>query len=216
MRVSLTAGLIALSLASTLATSLAGDGALAAEGNATAGAPLYAPCSACHGAEGEGKAALNAPRLQGLAPWYLVRQIKNFKDGLRGADNRDTFGAQMRPMAMTLQNDKAIADVVAHVRTLTAAEPAATVEGNLESGKAAYAVCAACHGARGEGNPVLNAPRLAGQADWYLATQLKNFKAGVRGKHKKDAPGAQMWPMAMTLATDEAIADVVAYIATLR
>ncbi|MEL7450667.1 MAG: c-type cytochrome [Pseudomonadota bacterium] len=213
MRVSLTAGLLALTMTSALACAAA----CAGEGDASAGAPLYAPCSACHGAGGEGNAALRAPRLQGLAPWYVVRQLKNFKDGLRGADERDTYGAQMRPMAMTLKNDTAIADVAAHVVTLTTAEPAAaTVEGNLASGKAAYAVCAACHGARGEGNEVLNAPRLAGQADWYLATQLKNFKAGVRGKHKQDAPGAQMWPMAMTLATDEAIADVVAYIATLR
>jgi hypothetical protein len=30
----------------------------------------------------------------------------------------DTTGAQMRPMAMTLANDQAVADVVAYIKTL--------------------------------------------------------------------------------------------------
>ncbi|HET9025867.1 MAG TPA: c-type cytochrome, partial [Burkholderiaceae bacterium] len=36
------------------------------------------------------------------------------------------------------------------------------------AGQALYAVCAACHGAEGEGNPAMNAPKLAGQGPWYL------------------------------------------------
>ena len=42
-------------------------------------------------------------------------------------------------------------------------------------GQAQYAVCAACHGAQGEGNQMLNAPRLAGQGAWYIARQLDHF-----------------------------------------
>ena len=61
------------------------------------------------------------------------------------------------------------------------ARPAADVA----AGAAAYAVCAACHGANAEGNQSLNAPKLAGQPGWYLARQVHNFKQGLRG----GAPG---------------------------
>ena len=50
--------------------------------------------------------------------------------------------------------------------------------GDATKGKAAYAVCAACHGANGMGNKALNAPRIAGQEPWYLERQLKNYKEG--------------------------------------
>ena len=39
--------------------------------------------------------------------------------------------------------------------------------GDATKGKAAYAVCAACHGANGMGNKALNAPKIAGQEPWY-------------------------------------------------
>ena len=50
--------------------------------------------------------------------------------------------------------------------------------GDATKGKAAYAVCAACHGANGMGNKALNAPRIAGQEPWYLERQLNNYKKG--------------------------------------
>ena len=75
-------------------------------------------------------------------------------------------------------------------------------------------MCAACHGAQGEGNPALNAPKLAGQGDWYLKRQLQYFKSGARGAHEKDTFGKMMAPMAATLADEAAIDNVVAYIKT--
>lgn len=86
---------------------------------------------------------------------------------------------------------------------------------DTKAGKAKYAVCIACHGVRAEGNKGLNGPALAGLQDWYLERQLKNFKEGIRGTHKDDIYGNQMRPMAMTLASDKDIKDVVAYIKTL-
>jgi cytochrome c oxidase subunit 2 len=62
----------------------------------------------------------------------------------------------------------------------------------------------------------MNAPALAGQADFYLVTQLKNFKTGVRGAHAEDVFGKQMAPMAMMLPDETAINNVVAYINTLK
>jgi cytochrome c oxidase subunit 2 len=122
----------------------------------------------------------------------------------------------MRPMAQTLADDAAVANVVAYIATLQPAAPAATVQGDAAAGKTAYATCAACHGANGEGNQALNAPPLAGQHDWYIVRQLVNFKAGLRGAAAADTFGAQMRPMAATLADEAAINNVAAYLATLK
>ena len=89
-----------------------------AAGDAAKGKTFYATCLACHGANGEGNKALNAPRLAGQEEWYVVRQLKNFKDGIRGADSNDIYGQQMRPMAQILPDDQAIADVAAYIATL--------------------------------------------------------------------------------------------------
>jgi hypothetical protein len=56
---------------------------------------------------------------------------------------------------------------------------------------------------------------LVGQNDWYLVTQLKNFKAGYRGSHADDKFGAQMIPMVGALIDQVAIENVVTYINTL-
>ena len=84
------------------------------------------------------------------------------------------------------------------------------------AGQVLYPVCSACHGAQGEGNETLNAPRLAGQQGWYLKRQLQNFRSGLRGSDASDTFGAQMAPMAAVLVDDAAIDNVVAYIASLE
>lgn len=88
-------------------------------GNAEAGKALYATCAACHGPDGKGMEALNAPPIAQLDDWYLATQIHKFKSGVRGANPKDVTGAQMRPMAATLKDDQAVADVVAHLRSLS-------------------------------------------------------------------------------------------------
>ncbi|MGQ9424474.1 c-type cytochrome [Gilvimarinus sp. F26214L] len=86
---------------------------------------------------------------------------------------------------------------------------------NLQAGQAHYAICASCHGANGEGNESLNAPKLAGQQGWYLKRQLGYYRNGIRGVHEDDVYGKQMAPMAATLTNQEAIDNVVAYIESL-
>jgi cytochrome c553 len=83
------------------------------------GGQLYArSCAPCHGDQGEGVPVLNAPRLAGMEPWYIVRQLRNFSSGARGADPADTFGRQMRVIATTLGGDGEIEDVAAYVATM--------------------------------------------------------------------------------------------------
>jgi cytochrome c oxidase subunit 2 len=186
-----------------------------APGDAAAGKVAYAVCTACHGAQGEGNLALNAPKLSGQGAWYLERQLKHFKQGARGTHDKDVYGKMMAPMAATLADDAAIADVAAYIGTLPDAPVAATIQGSANNGRQRFATCAACHGADGRGIAATNAPRLKGMSDWYLATQLKNFRDGVRGGHAQDLYGAQMALMARMLTEDAAISDIVAYINTL-
>lgn len=86
-----------------------------AEGDAKRGEKLFQICSTCHGEDARGKPANQAPQLAGQYSWYLIRQLKNFKAGIRGSDPRDQYGAMMRPMAATLQTDQDIEDVVAYI-----------------------------------------------------------------------------------------------------
>ncbi|MGH8706715.1 MAG: c-type cytochrome [Burkholderiales bacterium] len=190
--------------------------ALAAGGSAASGKALYAVCAACHGAQGEGNAALHAPKLAGQSAWYLERQLRSYKQGARGTHEKDVFGKTMAPMAATLADDAAIADVVAYIGTLPDQPAPATVAGRLDKGRADYVTCAVCHGREGRGLQATNAPALAGMSDWYLVTQLKNFKHGIRGSHAKDMYGPQMASMTGMLTDDQAIDDVVAYVNTLR
>ncbi len=185
-------------------------------GDPAAGKALYAICATCHGQNGEGMKAVNGPAIAGQEEWYLVRQLKNFKAGVRGADPKDVFGMQMRPMAMTLANDKAIEDVAAYISSLTPIKPKDTLGGNAAKGKALFTICSTCHGPKGEGMQAMGGPKVYIQQDWYLERQLKNFKAGIRGTNPKDTFGMQMRPMAMTLADDQAIKDVIAYMLTLH
>jgi cytochrome c553 len=104
-------------LAIAALVTLSSAGALAA-GDAERGKTLYATCGACHGPNGEGMEALNAPKLAGQEEWYLVRQLQNFKAGVRGNNPRDTYGMQMAPMAQTLPDDQAMQDVAAYIKTL--------------------------------------------------------------------------------------------------
>ncbi len=180
------------------------------------GKQLYANCVACHQADGSGYKLLNAPAIAGLSEKYVAAQIAKFKEGHRGGDPRDASGLQMRPMASLLTSEADIAAVAKYVASLESKPTEATIEGgNAEKGKALFMTCQACHGADAAGNDLLNAPSLRNQHDWYLVAQLHKFKDGVRGSNPQDVTGSQMRPMAMTLADDQAVKDVVAYIHSL-
>jgi cytochrome c553 len=82
------------------------------------GAELYEGCVLCHGADGMGKHATNAPRYVGMSDWYLVRQLKNFQTGIRGSHPEDKYGEQMGFMSKQLYGDESINDVVAYINSL--------------------------------------------------------------------------------------------------
>jgi cytochrome c oxidase subunit 2 len=75
-------------------------------------------CSACHGSNGLGNETLGAPRLAGLPAAYLARQLAAFKSGLRGAQDGDKLGAQMRAITAMLPDARTEQDVVAYAAAL--------------------------------------------------------------------------------------------------
>lgn len=186
-------------------------------GDPQQGQAMYAVCAACHGANGEGNVALNAPKLAGQEAWYTRRQIAYFKSGVRGSQPGDTYGPQMAPMAATLATDALVSNVAAYIESMPDVAVAETVAGNVDVGRALFEpTCGICHSAEGEGIWAVNAPKLAGMSDWYLVRQLQYFKSGARGAHPGDEYGFQMTSMVTALKDDSAINDVVAYINTLK
>ncbi|TMA30791.1 MAG: cytochrome c [Deltaproteobacteria bacterium] len=180
------------------------------------GEQLFALCAQCHGDNGGGNPETLAPAIGGLPAWFVTGQLQKFRSGGRGTHFDDISGMRMRPMSMWLRSDEDVANVAAYVSSLAKVNPAPTLAGGSpETGKQKYVLCIACHGMNGEGNQALNAPPLAGGSDWYQLTSLQKFKAGVRGTNPKDTTGMLMRPMSMTLADDQAMLDVIAYIQTL-
>jgi cytochrome c553 len=172
-------------------------------------------CLLCHGANANGNYGIRAPKLSGMEGWYLTRQLENFAAGIRGTAADDAPGHEMMPVGWRLRQENALADAVAFIATLESQKPAATLSGDVAKGRKHYEACAACHGARGEGNAALQAPALAARSDWYLVAQLRNFRSGIRGADARDTLGAQMRAISGTLPDEQAITDVVAYINTL-
>jgi cytochrome c553 len=80
----------------------------------------------------------------------------------------------------------------------------------------AVAPCVICHGASGEGNPALDAPRIGGLDAKYLARQLQNFRTSVRGGSDADKHGTTMRAIAITFDDDEVVADLATYFSQLQ
>lgn len=197
-------------------TTLVSMGSSDAYANATRARAVYKTCAPCHGDNGEGKAEIAAPAIAGLPEWYLKAQLEKFRAGVRGLHPKDDAGQRMRPLSRTLTREEDVQIVSAYVAEMKRTPTARTVHGNVVKGEEAYKVCIACHGADAAGNKDLNAPPLKGINDWYMLTQLKNFKNKVRGANPSiDATGATMAPMAAIL-DDESMKDVVTYINALQ
>ena len=172
-------------------------------------------CTVCHGIQMGGNSVIHAPRLSGMDSWYIERQLQSFKSGWRGMHDDDTYGQEMRPMAAIL-SDKDIAAVSKYVSEVSSAAPQPIVDGDASRGRTLYTSCAACHGADASGNEALASPALTGLNDWYLLTQLENFKSGIRGSNPADTYGMQMRASAALLVDEQAMKDVVRYISSMQ
>jgi cytochrome c553 len=171
-------------------------------------APGIRYCVTCHGVDGRGNEAVRAPKLAGMARWYLERQLAGFQLGYRGSHRDDLDGKEMRPMAELL-TPVMMNQALDWIATWPVDKPAATIAGDTARGRQL------CHGNNAQGIEGMGGPALAGQSDWYLVVQLRKFKSGLRGTQADDTYGRQMQAMTVLLKDDADIADVVSYIQTL-
>lgn len=194
---------------------LAAAASTASAEEAARGALLFGNCTQCHGEQGAGDQLALAPAIAGLDAWYVEGQLAHFRKGSRGDNPQDLPGLRMRPMSRSLHSEEDVKAVAAYVASLPPVKPAPVLEGgDPQKGAATYtSLCAQCHGPDGAGIQAMSAPRLRNTNDWYLASALERYKARIRGS----APpfGPVMQGMAASLADDQAIKDVVAYITTL-
>ena len=121
----------------------------------------------------------------------------------------------MRPMSLQVSSDAQRQAVAAYVASLPHVTNAPTLtDADVSVGEQTFVMCMACHGMKGEGNPQLNAPPLAGVDDWYAARQLRKFRAGIRGAMPGDMIGPTMAAMSMAIQPD-VIDDLAAYLHSL-
>lgn len=142
---------------------------------------VAATCRACHGVRGISPTP-KWPSLGGQPASYLVRQLEDYRSGLR----RHPI---MAPLAEPL-TDEDIATLAAYFDRLPLPKPE---EGRDQSAAKLYLegdgargipACAACHGQEGEGNGEMASPALRGQGTAYLKEQLLAYRAGSRGNDR--------------------------------
>ena len=121
----------------------------------------------------------------------------------------------MYAMARMLK-PKDIENVSHYVASLKPKKQERTLQGDPVAGEKIYQTCAACHGAKGLGNKVLNSPPLIHSQDWYLYSSVMNYRNGRRAADSQRSQGYAMVPISKSLPNEKAIADVVAYIQTLK
>jgi len=183
-----------------------------ASGDPAAGKEKSQVCQGCHGVDGNSYGP-EWPNLAGQHPSYLIKQIRNFQDGVRTNET-------MNGMVIGLSKQD-IEDIAAYFSTqsLQALTPETAVEiiktgrkiykgGNRYSGVPA---CAGCHGPNAAGNGPASFPHLAGQKTTYVVKTLKDFKSGARAND----PNEIMRNIATRLTENE-ITAVAAYLSTLK
>ncbi len=167
-------------------------------------------CGACHGGDGNSSSP-SYPSLAGQYPEYLVKQLEEFKSGLRK-------NALMAPNAAKLSSEE-IAGLAAYYaaqqpKPRMAKDAALAADGQkmYKGGNPGSGVpaCAACHGPSGTGIPV-QFPRLAGQQAKYVLTQLQNFRSGDRSND-----GGKMMQVIARKLTDQEMRAVAEFISGLR
>ena len=176
----------------------------AAKGQASYGAV----CAACHAADGNSTIPLQ-PKLAGQHPEYLVKQLREFKDGKRNDPVMKGFA--------TALSDGDMKNIAAWLHTQAPKNGFSKDKDLIALGERIYrggiqerqiAACAGCHSPNGAGIPA-QYPRLSGQHAEYTVKSLVAFRDGTR---------TNSIPMTQVAAklNDREIKAVADYIAGLR
>ncbi len=164
--------------AATAANVVAGGSAAAKPGDVAAGQGKAAVCGACHGLDGN-SADAQFPKLAGQSEQYIVRQLTDFKAGIRKNAIMMGMAAPLSPQDMH--------DLGAYFASKTSvpgvADQALVEHGQMlfrqGDGKRDIPACMACHSIDGRGNPGAMYPQLAGQHAAYVEAALKAWHDGT-------------------------------------
>ena len=183
-----------------------------AKGDATAGKEKSQVCQGCHGENGNSYGP-DWPNLAAQHPTYLIKQIRNFQDGVR-------INETMNGMVAGLSQQD-IEDIAAYFASQSLQpQPAETDVEVIKTGRKIFKggnrysgvpACAGCHGPNAVGNGPAAFPHLAGQKSTYTVKTLKDFQSGARANDTNEI----MRNIAAKLTENE-INAVAAYVATLK
>ncbi len=146
-------------------------------------------CGECHGLDGAGN-RIKFPRLAGQDQSYTVAQILDFRSGVRANDD-----GQMQETVheLTKEDIPRVADWFAKQ---AAPWPKSTIDAKPDlararqlaiSGAPGIRACLSCHSAASLGmlDEGFDAPRVAGQRDFYIAKELIDYRDGKRSNDPK-------------------------------
>lgn len=187
-----------------------------AGGDPEAGKQKSAPCTACHGADGN---SVNPawPKLAGQGKKYLIGQMQLFKDRVR-------VNVLMNLQVENL-SERDIQDLAAYYTSQPASSGTADADKEYQGeklykigervyrgGNSATGVpaCMSCHGPNGLGNAPAKFPRLAGQHAVYVATQLRAYRSGARYQPDDNLNSMQGIVSYMTETEIDAVAEYIA------
>jgi cytochrome c553 len=166
-------------------------------------------CVACHGTDGNSALAVN-PKLAGLQPQYLRKQLLDYKAKRRRSDIMETMVEAL--------SEADIDALAAHYGAQKPAPGEVRRPELLELGRKVYVdgneltgvpSCSGCHYPDGAGTARF--PRLAGQHAEYTLRQLKDFKDAKRENDR----GLVMQSLALRM-TEKEMEAVAEYIAGMK
>ncbi len=147
-------------------------------GNAVRGAANAEVCDSCHASAPGKSLRANFPRLAGQNPFYVYKQLMDYRANTRGHGVMQNFASQLTPAKM--------ADLAAYYadqdlpgRPARQASPEVLRLVYRGDARRLIPPCAACHGRYGEG-ALVHVPALAGQEVSYFTTTMQAYKSGER------------------------------------
>ena len=169
-------------------------------------------CATCHSLDGI-SAMARFPKLAGQRAAYIVKQVRDFRDGRRSND-----GGQMQASASDIDDDD-LAKTAAYFAGLPPPPPDGSLETNgeewrrgaelFQDGDAASGIvsCGSCHDKAGSERP--DAPLLKAQHAAYLAKQLSDWRSGER---RNDL--SQIMPAVAVKLSDRDISALATFLAS--
>jgi cytochrome c553 len=184
-------------------------GPVAVMGDVEAGKAKSATCVACHGSDGNALVPMY-PKIAGQHEGYIVKQLMEFKSGVRADPVMSGMVA-----ALSEEDMKNLAAYYASQTTTKGAKPASVNQEGKQlyfGGDASRGItaCVACHSPAGNGMASAGFPTLANQNADYVKTQLEKFRSGGRANDMN-----QMMQNIAVKLSDSDIANLVEFISSI-